>query len=150
MKTATQAVLIIGLLAGIARADGMKTAWTSLRLGAVLFFVPAFFVLQPSLIMQGSPLDIIYHASTAAIGIILLTSGLEGYLIGVGRLTRWERGVLIVTGFMTAFPGTIYTVTGLGAAAAVIIFHKMYFKQSTIGGQYENDDNPGGARGPAD
>jgi TRAP transporter 4TM/12TM fusion protein len=114
--------------AGIARADGMRTAWTSMRLGSILFFLPLFFVLQPALIMHGTPLEIIYHTAMAAVGIFLLTSGLEGYLLVIGRLNTWSRIALGIAGFLIAFPGSLFTAAGLGLGAATILALKVEVK----------------------
>jgi len=109
------------IAASIAEADAMKTAWTSLRLGVVLVFIPFFFVLQPALLMQGTPWDIIYHTALAMLGIFILSSGLEGYLIKFGRLTTIQRVILITGGFLIAFPQTIATLAGLGLIGAVLV-----------------------------
>jgi TRAP transporter 4TM/12TM fusion protein len=99
--------------ASIAGADAMKTAWTSLRLGSVLAFIPFFFVLQPALVMQGTPWSILYHAVLAMLGIFLLASGLEGFLLKLGRLAPIQRILLTIGGFLIAFPQTMATVAGL-------------------------------------
>ncbi len=109
------------IAASIAGADPMKTAWTSLRLGVVLLFIPFFFVLQPALIMQGTPGEIIYHTALALLGIFILASGLEGYLIKFGELSVVQRTMLVVGGFLVAFPQTITTLVGLGLSALCII-----------------------------
>ena len=109
------------IAASIAEADAMKTAWTSLRLGVVLVFIPFFFVLQPALLMQGTPWDIIYHTALAILGIFILASGLEGYLIKFGRLTTIQSVILITGGFLIAFPQTIATLAGLGLIGAVLV-----------------------------
>jgi len=109
------------IAASIAEADAMKTVWTSLRLGVVLVFIPFFFVLQPALLMQGTPWNIIYHTALAILGIFILASGLEGYLIKFGRLTTIQRVILITGGFLIAFPQTIATLAGLGLIGAVLV-----------------------------
>ena len=113
------------IAAGIAQADGRRTAWTSLRLGSVLFFVPIFFVLQPALIMQGSPVDIIYHTALAALGLFLLTSGLEGYMLVLGALSWLSRVGLTIAGFLIAFPDTYCTIAGLALALITIFFTRL-------------------------
>ena len=109
------------IAASIAEADAMKTAWTSLRLGVVLLFIPFYFVLQPALIMQGAPLEILYHALLAALGIFLLASGLEGYLIKLGNLRMFQRIMLITGGLLIAFPEMITTLAGLVLSMTGII-----------------------------
>ena len=39
--------------AGIAGAPAMKTGWESMRVGSIIYFIPFFFVLAPSLLLQG-------------------------------------------------------------------------------------------------
>ncbi len=113
------------IAAGIARADGRRTAWTSLRLGAVLFFIPIFFVLQPALIMHGSPIDIVYHTALAALGIFLLTSGLEGYILVLGILNLLSRVGLMIAGLLIAFPDTYCTIAGLTLALITIFLTRL-------------------------
>lgn len=107
--------------AGIAGADPVKTSFKTVRLGIVLALVPFFFVLQPALIMIDSTVpEIIYHLVVALIGIWLLTSGLEGYLMKVGALRIWERVFLFFGGFLFAFPQTLTTIIGAVMCAAVV------------------------------
>jgi TRAP transporter 4TM/12TM fusion protein len=108
------------IAASIAGADPMKTAWMSMHLGIVLLFVPFFFVLQPALALIGRWQDILRYTSMALLGIFILTSGLEGYLVRVGNLRPWERLLLVAGGFMIAFPELWTTLAGLGIAAAGI------------------------------
>jgi len=107
--------------ASIAEADAMKTAWTSLRLGVVLVFIPFFFVLQPALLMQGTAWEIVYHTALAMLGIFMLASGLEGYLLGLGRPTVAQRIILVTGGFLIAFPQTAATLAGLGLTGVVAV-----------------------------
>jgi hypothetical protein len=70
-----------------------------------------FFVLNPSLVLQGEILDFVGHFVTAIIGIALVCGGLQGYLTKVGDLRRcgwleWPvRLALIVGGLLFAAPG---------------------------------------------
>ena len=109
------------IAASIAEADAMKTAWTCLRLGVVLIFIPFFFVLQPALVMQGTLWEILYHTTLAMMGIFILASGLEGYLIKFGRLTKIQRVIMIAGGFLIAFPQWIDTLVGLALSTMAII-----------------------------
>jgi TRAP-type uncharacterized transport system fused permease subunit len=91
--------------ANIAGANPMKTAWTACRMGAVLAFIPFFYVLQPSLLIIYTPWwQTAIHFTQAFIGVWLLSSGLAGYLVGVGSLGRIARVLLVLGGFSLAFP----------------------------------------------
>ena len=74
--------------ASLAGSSPMRTGFEAMRLGSVIYFIPFFFVLNPGLIMQGTVYQVLVVTVTAVIGVILLASALQGYLIGVGNLTR--------------------------------------------------------------
>lgn len=96
--------------AGVAGAAPLKVGLTSMRLGSTMYFVPFFFVLNPALILRGEPLDIVVVVVTAFVGIALIASALEGYLVGFGRLgggaAGWVgRALLLAGGLAMALPG---------------------------------------------
>ncbi|MDP1533548.1 MAG: TRAP transporter large permease subunit [Rubrivivax sp.] len=80
--------------AGIAGAAPLKVGLQSMRLGSTMYFVPFFFVLNPALILRGAPLDIAVVVVTAFLGILLIASALEGYLVGFGSLGDHPAGSL--------------------------------------------------------
>lgn len=119
--------------AAFAEASVMKTGWTAVRLGAVLFIIPFFFIIEPALVMQGSVFTIIYSSGTAFFGVWLLASSLEGYLAWVGRFgarkgdNRFEwffnnllRCGLFISGFLFMIPGILTDIAGLIIAACII------------------------------
>jgi TRAP transporter 4TM/12TM fusion protein len=104
--------------AGIAGAPAMKTGWESMWVGSIIYFIPFFFVLNPALVLQGaSPgdaipwLEAIYLTITAAIGIVFICGGIQGYQAGIGDLRatgalEWPlRVLLVVGGLVFATPG---------------------------------------------
>ena len=91
--------------AGIAKAPPMQVGLQSVRLGAAMYFVPFFFVLNPALILRGAPGEIIVVVGTAIAGIALIASALEGYLVGIGKAAWPARLFLLAGGLMMAMPG---------------------------------------------
>jgi TRAP transporter 4TM/12TM fusion protein len=91
--------------AGIAKARPMDVGLKSVRLGAAMYFVPFFFVLNPALILRGAPGEIIVVVGTAIAGIALIASALEGYLVGIGKAGWPARLFLLAGGLMMALPG---------------------------------------------
>jgi TRAP transporter 4TM/12TM fusion protein len=95
----------------IAKASPMATGVQAMKIGSIIYFVPFFFVMNPSLVLQGEALDFVGHAVTAVIGVMLVCGGLQGYLAGVGDMRRsgaleWPiRAALVVGGLMFAAPG---------------------------------------------
>ena len=111
--------------ASLAQANPMRTGFESMKLGTIIYFVPFFFVLDPGLIMQGEPLHILTVFSCAILGVIVLSTSLQGYLYGVGDLTgmgviQWPiRLALLVGALSFAMPGN--DVVGLGNLELFII-----------------------------
>jgi TRAP transporter 4TM/12TM fusion protein len=119
--------------AGIAGAPPLKVGLQSMRLGSTMYFVPFFFVLNPALILRGEPLDIVVVVATAVLGIALIASALEGYLVGFGPLgegpSGWiARALLLAAGLSMALPGggdlgwshVQLSVAGVGLALAAL------------------------------
>jgi TRAP transporter 4TM/12TM fusion protein len=97
--------------ASLAQANPMRTGFESMKLGTIIYFVPFFFVLDPGLIMQGEPLHILTVFGCAVLGVIVLSTSLQGYLYGVGDLTlmglvQWPiRFGLMIGALAFAMPG---------------------------------------------
>jgi TRAP-type uncharacterized transport system fused permease subunit len=112
----------------IAGSRPIKVAFVAMKLGAVKYLVPLFFVLDPALVMQAGVGDILQAAISASIGVLLIGSVLEGYLVGVGKLHLNTRDgliagvVLFVSGFILGLPGWKLDFLGLGLAAVTILF----------------------------
>jgi len=125
--------------ATIAQAPPMKIAATAVRLGGAIFILPFFFVINPVLVMQGTALEVIYALSTASLGMFLMGSALEGYMIGVGDfhfgLTGYLiRGAFFVSGIAMALPGWTSDLIGLvvgGITLGIILLTRP--QQLTLG-----------------
>ncbi|MBE0490035.1 MAG: TRAP transporter fused permease subunit [Halomonas sp.] len=97
--------------ATVAGARPMSTGLQAMRLGSVIYFIPFLFVLNPALIMQGEPLQIVLVFVQALAGIVLFASAMQGYLIGVGRLGHGAiqetaiRALVLISGLTLALPG---------------------------------------------
>ena len=114
--------------ASIAQSDPMKTGFEAMRLGSIIYFVPFFFVLNPALIGQGPIGEIMIVLSAAVVGIVLIASGLQGYLYGVGALdgggAAWPgRVLLVIGGLILAAPANpkILDVTHLQIDSAALL-----------------------------
>ena len=104
--------------AAIAGSKPFATGFESMRLAAVAYLVPYFFVFSPELIWKGSLGAIGLAAFSATIGTIALGSGLMGYL--VDRLNWIFRLLLLAAGVALIQPGLwsdIFGVIVLGGLA---------------------------------
>jgi TRAP transporter 4TM/12TM fusion protein len=96
--------------AGVSGSRPIDVGFQSMRLGSAMYFVPFFFVLNPALILRGDPADIVAVICTAVIGIALIASALEGYLVKVGTMHTGVLGmlarlILALGGLAMAIPG---------------------------------------------
>ncbi|WP_375176052.1 TRAP transporter permease [Pseudooceanicola sp.] len=123
------------LAATIAGAKPMKTSFTAMRLGVVIYFVPLFFLFQPALVLQGDLTPLIYVLPSIIIGIILLSGGLEGYLLGVGHVRRVLRLPLAAAGFAFSFPGLMTTLIGGAVSAGLVALIWMNNKKRELPAQ---------------
>lgn len=94
--------------ASVAQVSAMRAGLEAMRLGTIIYFIPFFFVLNPALLLQGDAGEIIQMLGTALIGVAIIAAGLQGYLIGFGRLGEGYAGLI---------PRTCLTLAGLALAA---------------------------------
>jgi TRAP-type uncharacterized transport system fused permease subunit len=111
---------------GIAKTDPWITGWVACRMGLVSYVVPFAFVLNPALILGGksSLLETLYALISAAIGVVVLCFGVEGYFrrpLSLPTRICWGFGGL---GFM--LPGLTFKL--IGCALAFLGFVAMRLK----------------------
>ena len=68
--------------ANIARVSGWTTGWNAVIVGWSTFFIPFLFVLEPSLLMEGSPGLIVWQFTRNILGIFVGTAGIVGFAFG--------------------------------------------------------------------
>jgi len=116
----------------IAGAPPIKVAATACRLGGVIFVLPFFFVLDPSLVLQGEAWATLHAISTTLLGVFLIGSAFEGYMAGIGELWPGRtygyllRAGLIVSGVLLGLKGWTMDISGL--AIAFVILSPMLLK----------------------
>jgi TRAP transporter 4TM/12TM fusion protein len=91
--------------ASISRADPMKTGFEAVRFGWLAYLIPFLFILSPSLLMQGSPSEILYSAAITVIGVWFISVGLIGYFVmPIGVLKRLA---FIAAGLVSMSPAVL-------------------------------------------
>jgi TRAP transporter 4TM/12TM fusion protein len=106
--------------AAIAKAPPMETALESMRFGWTAYIIPFLFVFSPSLLLIGSPGEIILSVSTAILGVYAISAAFVGWLHGPSRpLRRVLTGLAGVALLLPPGLGGPYTlwVNGLGLIA---------------------------------
>ena len=113
--------------AGIAKGDWGKTAMNAMKLGAVAFFLPYFFVLNPALVGRGGPMDVAIAGVTGFFGAIAMAYALFGWA------TTWRtvplRAPFLVGGLMMLFPDHITSLIGLFVVIVGLFFDRIVKKR---------------------
>jgi TRAP transporter 4TM/12TM fusion protein len=106
----------------IANSKLMPTALQALRLGIAAYTVPFVFAFNPALLLIGPPVKVVTIFVFTMLGIMVLSVGLEGYLL---RDLKWfERILAIVSaiGLMTSS----WLFRGTGAAIILILLFRQW------------------------
>ena len=98
----------------IANTSALKTGFLSMRLGSILFFLPILFVFDPSMLMQGTAINIIFSVSMAIFAIIIISAGFEGYIYIFGRLNKIYRILCFSSGLLILMPNLTSKYIGVG------------------------------------
>lgn len=112
--------------ASIAGSSALATGFTAMRLGSIIYFIPFFFVLEPAIILSGAWHEVLLATAKVAVGIVLIASCLQSYLIGVGFLDRpgvigiAGRVLMAIGGGLIALPVTDVINIGLGQVALIV------------------------------
>ncbi|MDP2377262.1 TRAP transporter fused permease subunit [Reyranella sp.] len=118
--------------ASIARADPWRTGIWAMRLGLINFVLPFLFVLNPTLILIGTPLQIVHDVATACFAVWLLAAGLEGWLYGIGAI-GWASRLLLIAGALGLLvPGIATDLIGLGLLAVVYLGNLLWRRRAAI------------------
>ena len=109
---------------GIADSDQTKTSLIAVKLGLTGFILPFFFLNNPILLLgstEGVPLLITIRALiTSSIGVIALSSGLQGYLLR--KLNILERLAMVAAGLLFIETGLVTDLAALMLVGVILAF----------------------------
>lgn len=114
--------------ASVAEVSPMRAGFAAMRLGAIIYFVPFFFVFNPALLLQDTAVENMLALSTAIVGVALVAGALQGYLIGVGNLGKGVAGIGVrsaigIAGLTLALPaGGLFGFSHLSLLAVALMF----------------------------
>jgi TRAP transporter 4TM/12TM fusion protein len=110
--------------ANIARVSGWTTGWNAVLVGWSTFFIPFLFVLEPSLLMDGTPVSIAWNFFRNMLGIFVGTAGIVGYAfapLAVPARVAFVCIAVIILLPPNAFAGAdVLDWIGLGAAVVAL------------------------------
>jgi TRAP transporter 4TM/12TM fusion protein len=104
----------------IAKSKVWETGFQAMKLGIVAFLVPFVLLVNPGLLLIGSPTVIVLTIILSMISIFFLAAGLEGYALT--RTRWWERICFFVGGvalFIPTFTSRVYIAAPLLLLAMV-------------------------------
>jgi len=99
--------------ATIAQTSPLKVGLTASRLGGVIYLLPFIFVFNPALILQAGTAEVLQAVLSAGLGVILIGSSFEGYLVGVGLLNWGYRIAFFLAGITLSVPEWKTDLAGL-------------------------------------
>ena len=111
--------------ASIAKAPAMQTGFSAVKFGWAAYVVPFLFVLSPTLLLIGKPVDIAVAVVTAVFGVWLVSAAIAGYFSA--RLSPVMRGLFGLCGLLALIPangfaGAAYTdVIGVGGGVILMV-----------------------------
>ncbi|GAB3676390.1 TRAP transporter permease [Salinisphaera aquimarina] len=104
--------------AAVADSNPGRTGWTAFSICIPAFIVPYMFVLDPVLLMDGKPLQIVLSVTTAAAGVASLSAAIIGYLtVSLGWLPRV---ILALGALLLINPGWWSDASGLALIGSVL------------------------------
>jgi TRAP transporter 4TM/12TM fusion protein len=109
---------------GIAGSDQTKTSLIAVKIGLTGFILPFFFLDNPILLLgstEGVPLLTTLRALlTSSIGVIALSSGLQGYLLR--KLNLIERLVMVAAGLLFIETGLVTDLVAILLVGVILTF----------------------------
>jgi TRAP transporter 4TM/12TM fusion protein len=112
--------------ANIARTDGWTTGWIACVVGWSTFILPFLFVLTPSLMMDGTWIEIVLNFSRVLFGIWLGTMAAVGFALApLGRVGRLPYAAVSLAVVLPpeAFSGAVWiNAAGVAAAVALLVY----------------------------
>lgn len=112
--------LAVFATAGIAQASSFKTGLIAVKLGISGFIIPFVFVINPAMVAQGTFVQILWPLAAAALGILLISAGIEGYMLRLGAMGWIIRVLLLISGLLLVFPSWQTNVAGAGITLIII------------------------------
>lgn len=111
--------LAVYTAASLANSNPMKTAFQAVRLGIAAYIVPFVFAFSPALLLLGPTAEILSAIIFSIFGIIVLSVGLEGYLLA--DLKAYERVLGVLSGVGLMSPSWLGRGTGVAIVFALLL-----------------------------
>ncbi len=105
----------------IAKSNPLKTGIQASKLAIAAFIIPYMFVLNPAiLLIDTTPLKIVLMVITAIIGMIGISSAMEGYFLT--HANKFERAAFLAGGLLLIDPGVVTDIIGLTILLLALLY----------------------------
>ncbi len=112
--------------AGIANASAWKTGWKAFSFAITAFIAPFLFVYRPSILLMGTPMEIIVSCAMMAAATFFLAAGVAGYMSK--NLTVIERILFFIAAMCFAVPGAYFDIAGIVMGIVLVLWCMGYTK----------------------
>jgi TRAP transporter 4TM/12TM fusion protein len=114
--------------AGIANANPSKVGWAAFKLALPGFMFPYIFIYNPAMLMLNANLfEVIYSALSPTLGVFMIATAVEGYLLK--PLSLWRRFFMLAGSFGLLHVGLLTDVIGLTIFIAIAVLQKYPFSK---------------------
>jgi len=117
--------------AAIAKTEPDKVGWTAFKFAIVSFIIPFMWVYSPSLLMQGSTIEVLTTILTSVIGVCSFAVAVDGYWLVSASMP--ERLLAGAAGLLLIDPGLVTDVGGAICLLAFLFLHLGRFRQAQRG-----------------
>lgn len=113
--------------AAIAKAEPMKTGWTSLIFAQPLYIMPFTFAYAPAILLIGDPTDIARTVLSVTIGVTLAACFFQSWMLR--KLMLFERVLVAIAAGFLLHAGAFTDYIGFVLAAAIFVFQLLTRKK---------------------
>ncbi|MFZ5648156.1 MAG: TRAP transporter permease [Bacillota bacterium] len=106
--------------AAIAKAEPMKTGWTSLIFAQPLYIMPFTFAYAPAILLIGEPVEIARTVLSVTIGVIMAACFFQNWMLR--KLMLFERVLVAVAAGFLLHAGAFTDYIGFILAGAIFVF----------------------------
>ncbi|MEM9684302.1 MAG: DUF3394 domain-containing protein, partial [Pseudomonadota bacterium] len=115
---------------GLSGAGLWESGVAAVKLAATGYIIPFMFVYGPSLMLIGTPVEIVLTSITAIVGVICLASSLHGYLLRQAMIH--ERLLLFAASMTLITPGVFTDLAGFAMLAVVAATQRVFKREAAV------------------
>lgn len=112
---------VVFIASSISGGGIWRTGFAAMKLGIVAFLLPFILLYKPTLMLTGTPLEIIVGFVSACLSALFLAAGVEGFLLRNASI--WQRLLFLIGGVGLLVPGWQIEVIALLVLLVAVLPH---------------------------